>query len=156
MHRPGCREVTAVATIEEILQRSQVIAVVGLSDRPDRPSHEVASYLKGQGYRIIPVNPRLSGPVLGEQPYADLESVPGQVDIVDIFRRAEEVPAVVVSALRISAPVVWMQLGIANEEAATLARAHGVEVVMDRCIMTEHRTLVERGILPSHPERRTP
>ena len=141
----------AMATIEEILQRSRVIAVVGLSDRPERPSHDVAAYMQGNGYRIIPVNPRLTGPVLGEQLYPDLESVPEPVDVVNVFRRAEEVPEVVASALRIGAPVVWMQLGIVNEEAAALARAQGVDVVMDRCIKVEHRALVMRGVFPGDP-----
>lgn len=137
-----------MASIKEILQRSKVIAVVGLSDRPDRPSYDVASYLQRQGYRIVPVNPRLGGPVLGEQPYPDLESVPFRVDVVDVFRRAEEVPAVVDSAIRIGAPAVWMQLGVVNDAAAAKARAAGLDVVMDRCMKIEHSALVRQGTLP--------
>ena len=137
-----------MAGIKEILQRTKVIAVVGLSDRPERPSHDVASYLQQQGYRIIPVNPRLSGPVLGEQPYPDLESVPYPVDLVNIFRRPEEVPPVVESAVRIGAPAVWMQLGVVNEDAAAKAGAAGLDVVMDKCIKIEHRALLQQGLLP--------
>ena len=125
-----------------------MIAVVGLSDRPERPSYDVASYLQQQGYRIVPVNPRLGGPVLGEQPYPDLESVPFQVDVVDVFRRSEEVPGVVDSAIRIGAPVVWMQLGVVNEAAAAKAKEAGLDVVMDRCIKIEHGALVRQGTLP--------
>ena len=137
-----------MAGIKEILQQTRVIAVVGLSGRPDRPSHDVASYMQEQGYRIIPVNPRLEGPVLGERPYPDLESLPFPVDLVNIFRRAEAVPEVVESAVSIGAPVVWMQLGIVNEAAAAAARAAGLDVVMDRCIKIEHRALVRQGVLP--------
>lgn len=142
--------------IEDILKRSRVIAVVGLSNRPDRPSHRVARYLQEQGYRIIPVNPRLQEPVLGERPYPDLESLPEPVDIVDIFRRPEEVPPVVEGALRIGAPVVWMQLGISHQEAGERARAAGVQVIMDRCIMIEHQTLQQRGALSAPPQRSQP
>ncbi len=134
--------------IQQVLERSRVVAVVGLSDKTHRPSHGVARYLQEHGYRIIPVNPRLGGPVLGEQPYPDLESVPERVDIVDIFRRPQEVPDVVEAALRIGAPVVWMQLGIVHHEAAERARAAGVHVVMDRCIQIEHQALLQSGASP--------
>ncbi len=137
-----------MATIEEILTRSKVIAVVGLSDREDRPSHTVARYLQSQGYRIIPVNPLLEGPVLGEQPYPDLESVPEHMDLVDIFRRAVDVPPVVDSAIRVKASAVWMQLGIIHEEAAERAREAGLDVVMDHCTSIEHRLLVGVGRIP--------
>ena len=125
-----------------------MIAVVGLSDRADRPSHRVAKYLQSQGYRIIPVNPRLTGPVLGEQPYPDLESVPEHVDLVDVFRRPADVPPVVESAIKIGAPAVWMQLGIVHQEAAQRARDAGLDVVMDHCTSIEHRLLVGAGRIP--------
>ncbi len=121
---------------------------MGLSDREDRPSHRVARYLQSQGYRIIPVNPRLEGPVLGEQPYPDLESVPEHVDLVDIFRRAADVPRVVESAIKVGASAVWMQLGIIHEEAAERAREAGLDVVMDHCTSIEHRLLVGVGRIP--------
>ena len=142
------RVVIYMATIEDILTRSKVIGVVGLSDREDRPSHRVARYLQSQGYRIIPVNPRLGGPVLGEQPYPDLESVPGHIDLVDIFRRAVDVPPVVESAIKVGASAVWMQLGIIHEEAAERAREAGLDVVMDHCTSIEHRLLVGVGRIP--------
>lgn len=125
-----------------------MIAVVGLSGREDRPSHTVAKYLQSQGYRIIPVNPRLEGPVLGEQPYPDLGSVPEHIDLVDIFRRPVDVPPVVDSAIEVGASAVWMQLGIVNEEAAERARQAGLDVVMDRCTAIEHRLLVGGGRIP--------
>ncbi|MCH7481592.1 MAG: CoA-binding protein [Chloroflexi bacterium] len=137
-----------MATIEEILTRSVVIAVVGLSDRENRPSHSVAKYLQSQGYRIIPVNPQLTGPVLGEQPYPDLGSVPEHIDLVDVFRRAADVPPVVESAIEAGASAVWMQLGIIHEEAAERAREAGLDVVMDRCTAIEHRLLVGAGRIP--------
>lgn len=130
-----------MATIEEILVRSKVIAVVGLSDRPERPSFGVAKYLQSQGYRVIPVNPNLDGPVLGERPYPSLEAVPEHVDLVDIFRRPEDVPPVVESAIAIRASAVWMQLGIIHDESAKKAAAAGLDVVMDRCTAIEHRRL---------------
>ena len=128
-------------TAEQILRESKVIAVVGLSDRPDRPSHEVARYMQEHGYRIIPVNPKLTGPVLGEQPYARLEDVPEHVDVVDIFRRAVDVPPVVDGAIRIGASAVWMQLGISHDEAGAKAEAAGMRVVMDKCMAIEHRLM---------------
>ena len=133
-----------MATIEEILNRSKVIAVVGLSDRLDRPSYGVARYLQSQGYRIIPVNPLLKQAVLGEQPYPDLEAVPERIDLVDIFRRPADVPPVVESAIAAGASAVWMQLGIIHQEAAKRAEAAGLDVVMDRCTAIEHRRLKQR------------
>ena len=124
--------------IAEILNKSKTIAVVGLSSNPVRPSHEVSEYMQRAGYRIIPVNPNETE-VLGEKSYARLEDVPENVDVVNIFRRAEEVPPVVESAIRIGASAVWMQLGIENEEAAEKARAAGLIVVEDACILIEHR-----------------
>jgi hypothetical protein len=124
--------------ILEILKKAKTIAVVGLSSSPGRPSHGVAAYMQAAGYRIIPVNPN-EREVLGEKSYARLEDVPEKVDIVDVFRRPEGLPAVVDSAIRIGAGTVWMQLGIRNEEAAEKARAAGLAVVEDKCIFVEHR-----------------
>src|SRR5437773_1415395 len=125
-------------TILEILKKYKTIAVVGLSSNPMRPSHGVTEYMQGAGYRIIPVNPNETG-VLGEKSYPRLEDVPEKIEIVNVFRRAEEVPPVVESAIRIGARAVWMQLGIENEEAAAKARAAGLVVVEDACILVEHR-----------------
>ena len=124
--------------VAQILRGVKTIAVVGLSSNPMRPSYGVAEYLKTAGYRIIPVNPNETE-VLGEKAYARLEDIPEQVDIVDVFRRAEEVPAVAKSAIRIGAKVLWMQLGIENGGAAERARAAGLVVVEDSCLMVEHK-----------------
>jgi len=120
------------------LREAKTIAVVGLSSNAMRASHGVAEYLKGAGYRIIPVNPNETE-VLGEKAYGRLEDVPEPVDIVDVFRRAEEVPGVAESAIAIRAKVLWMQLGIENAEAAEKARAAGLVVVEDACLMVEHK-----------------
>lgn len=125
---------------DDILDSSRTIAVVGLSPEPDRPSYRVARYLKKQGYRIIPVNPGAKE-VLGEPCYPDLSSIPGTVDVVDIFRRSEEVPAVVEEAIRIGAKAVWMQEGVIDEAAAARAGEAGLLVVMDRCMLKQHRRL---------------
>ena len=130
----------------EILNSSRVIAVVGLSPRPDRPSFRAAGYLKKQGYRIIPVNPQ-EKEILGEPCYPDLSSIPGPVDVVDIFRHSEEVPAIVEEAIKIGAKGVWMQVGVINEEAAARARKAGLFVVMDECMVVEHRKLRAEGAL---------
>lgn len=124
--------------IAEILRKCKTIAVVGLSSNPMRPSHEVTEYMQRAGYRMIPVNPNETE-VLGEKSYARLEDVPQKIDLVNIFRRPEEVSRVVESAIRIGAPVVWMQLGIESEEAAEKARAAGLAVVENACILVEHR-----------------
>ncbi len=124
--------------IESILKSYKTIAVVGLSSNPRRPSHGVAEYLQTVGYRIIPVNPNETE-VLGEKSYARLEDVPERIEIVEVFRRAEEVPPVVESAIRVGAKVVWMQLGIVNEAAAEKARAAGLTVIEDACMLIEHR-----------------
>jgi hypothetical protein len=124
--------------ITEILKTYKTIAVVGLSSNPMRPSYGVTEYMQSEGYRIIPVNPN-EREVLGERSYARLEDVPETIEIVDIFRRAEEAHEVVESAIRIGAKVVWMQSGIENEEAAERARAAGILVVEDACILVEHR-----------------
>src|ERR1700736_6683187 len=125
-------------SIADILKKYKSIAVVGLSPNPARPSHGVASYMKSAGYRIIPVNPN-EREVLGERSYARVEDVPGRIEIVDIFRRPEDVPPVVDGAIRAGAKVVWMQLGIDNAEAGEKARAAGIMVVMDACILVEHQ-----------------
>jgi len=124
--------------ILEILKKYKCIAVVGLSSNPLRPSYGVTEYMQSAGYRIIPVNPNETE-VLGEKSYARLEDVPEKIEIVDIFRRAEEVAAAVESAIRVGARVVWMQLGLENEAAAARARAAGLAVVEDSCILVEHR-----------------
>jgi predicted CoA-binding protein len=127
------------AEITRLLERAQTIAVVGLSDRPDRPSHSIARFLQQQGYRVLPVNPYLRGPVLGEQPYASLRDITERVDIVDVFRRSEFVAGVVEDAIAIGAGAVWMQLGVVDAAAARRAEDAGLEVVMDRCIAVEYR-----------------
>jgi predicted CoA-binding protein len=124
--------------VAQILRSARTIAVVGLSSNPMRASYGVAEYLRAAGYRIIPVNPNETE-VLGEKAYARLEDVPEPVDIVDVFRRAEEVPAVGESAIGIGAKVLWMQLGIENAEAAERALAAGLVVVEDSCLMVEHK-----------------
>ena len=124
--------------VEEQLTESKTIAVVGLSPDPQRDSHRVARYLQSRGYRIIPVNP-MAEEVLGEKSYPDLKSVPGSIDMVDIFRQPEHVLPVVEEAIQVGARYVWMQDGVVNEEAAELARAAGLPVVMDTCTMREHR-----------------
>ena len=121
------------AELREILTSVKTIALVGWSPKPDRPSHRVAAYLKGKGYRVIPVNPGQAGQAaLGETVVASLAEA-GPVDMVDIFRRSEEAGAVVDEAIALGAKVVWMQLGVVDEAAADRARAAGVRVVMDRC-----------------------
>jgi hypothetical protein len=123
--------------IPDLLRKSRVIAVVGLSSKQFRPSYGVAEYMQKEGYRIIPVNPHETK-VLGEKAYARLEDVPEHVDIVDIFRRSEFVRPLVDDAIRIGASAVWMQEGVVDDEAAEKARAAGLAVVMDRCILKEH------------------
>jgi predicted CoA-binding protein len=124
-------------TIEKIFKENNIIAVVGLSSNPVRASHSVARYLQSQGYKIIPVNPN-EKEVLGEKAYPDLLSIPEKVDIVDIFRRSEDVPPIVDQAIQVKAKVVWMQEGITNEEAAKKAYDAGLTVVMDKCMYREH------------------
>jgi predicted CoA-binding protein len=124
--------------IFELLRTARNIAVVGLSDNPLRPSHGVAAYLQSQGYRIIPVNPEIKSS-LGERAYPSLLDVPEKIDIVDIFRRPEFVEEVVDQAIKLKVPAVWMQEEIVHEKAAQKARAAGIFVVMDRCILVEHR-----------------
>lgn len=136
-------------SIPQILTDSKTIAVVGLSVKPERASHEVAEYLQSQGYRILPVNPSYAGQkILGEPVYASLQeaadalALNGQrIDIVDCFRKPEEIPALAREAIAVRAGCLWMQLGIENRQAADLARAAGLDVVMDRCMKIEHRQL---------------
>src|ERR1700730_18000113 len=124
--------------IAEILKRYHTIGVVGLSSNPARPSYGVAQYVQSAGYRIIPVHPN-EREVRGEKSYAHLGDVPEKIEIVDIFRRTEEVPPAVEGAIQIGAKVVWMQLGIEHQGAAEKARAAGLIVVMDSCILVEHK-----------------
>lgn len=130
-----------MATIGEILRSAHSIAVVGLSSKRFRPSYGVAEYLRSAGYHIIPVNPQEES-VLGEKCYGELAQIPERVDIVDIFRKSEFVPEIVDAAIRKGARVIWMQEGVIHEEAAAKARAAGLEVVMDRCILKEHRRML--------------
>jgi len=124
--------------VANILRNAKIIAVVGLSSNPMRPSNGVAAYLKSAGYRIIPVNPN-EREVLGEKAYARLEDIPEPVDIVDVFRRSEDVPPVAESAIAIKAKVLWMQLGVENAQAAEKARAAGLAVVENACLLVEHK-----------------
>lgn len=123
--------------VTEILRTSKTIAVVGLSSRQFRPSYGVSEYMKSAGYKIIPVNPKETQ-VLGEKCYATLEDIPEPVDIVNVFRRSEFLPQIVESAIRIGARAVWMQEGVIHSEAAERARAAGLFVTMDSCILKEH------------------
>jgi len=125
-------------TIQELLSKVKTIAVVGLSSQPAKPAHYVPAYLQAHGYRIIPVNPNLTQ-VLGEKAYPDLASVPEPVDLVLLFRPSQEVYSFVESAIQIGTGAVWMQLGIADDKAAVLARNAGLEVVMDACMLVEHK-----------------
>jgi hypothetical protein len=131
-------------SIPDILRNYHTIAVVGLSNDESRPSYSVSRYMQAAGYRIIPVNPDVTE-VLGEKAYPDIASIPEPVEIVNVFRRAENVPPVVDDAIAAGAKVVWMQQGIWHREAAAKAEAAGIEVVMDRCIRTEHQRLA-RGL----------
>jgi predicted CoA-binding protein len=128
---------------ENLLRNAKTIAVVGLSNRRSRPSYGVSEYMQASGYRIIPVNPNETE-ILGEKAWATLEEIPDRVDIVDIFRRPECVPEIVDAAIRIGAIGIWMQEGVVHDEAAGKARAAGLEVVMDRCILKEHRKMLAR------------
>lgn len=127
--------------LKDILLSAKTIASVGLSSNRAKESYGIVEYLKGQGYHIIPVNPTTSE-VLGEKAYPDLESVPEKIDVVQVFRKPEDVPPVVDSAIKVGAKVVWMQEGIVHEEAAEKARAAGLQVVMDACMRVTHRRLI--------------
>jgi predicted CoA-binding protein len=124
--------------IAELLQRAKTIAVVGLSGDPFRPSHDVSAYMQSRGYRIIPVNPNIRQ-CLGEKAYPSLLDVPGPIDLVNIFRRPEFVEEVVDQAIKLNVPAIWTQEGVVHEKAAEKARQAGIFVVMDRCILKEHR-----------------
>ena len=131
------------AEIRKILQESRTVAVVGLSPNPERDSHEVARYLQEAGYRIPPVNPK-ADEILGERAYPDLASIPEEidVDVVDIFRQSEHVGPIVEEAIKAGAKTVWMQLGVINEDAAKKAEGAGLNVVMDLCMLREHKRLL--------------
>ncbi|QOY94610.1 CoA-binding protein [Massilia sp. UMI-21] len=136
-------------SIDQILSDSKTIAIVGLSNKPDRASHEVAAYLQGNGYRIVPVNPSYAGQtILGEQVYPTLQEAADalagsgqQIDIVDCFRKSEDIAPIARDAIAVRAGCLWMQLDIENQAAADLARAAGLDVVMNHCIKIEHRSL---------------
>ena len=123
--------------LKQLLQDTRTIAVVGLSEKPDRPSHHVAAYLQSVGFRIIPVNPGVLQ-ILGERSYPTLHDIPEPVDMVDVFRRSDAVPAIAQDAIAIGAKSLWLQEGVIHEEAAAMAQAAGLKVVMDRCILKEH------------------
>ena len=129
-----------IAKLRRILKDNRTIAVVGLSANWYRPSYFAAKYLQEHGYRVIPVNPQYDS-VLGEKCYKALADIPEKVDVVDCFRRGEEIPALAREAIAIGAKVLWMQLGVANAEARRLAEATGLEVVEDRCMKIEHGRL---------------
>jgi predicted CoA-binding protein len=131
-------------TIDEILKRFHTVAVVGLSSNKERPSYGVAQYLKKQGYKIVPVNPG-EKKILGLVCHPSLSSLKQPVEIVDIFRRSDQVMEVVEEAIQIGARVVWMQEGVMNEQAAKRARDAGLEVIMDMCMMKEHRRMTKKG-----------
>ena len=122
--------------VDRILNGAKTVAVVGLSDKPDRPSHHVALYLQERGYRIIPVNPALRK-VLGEKSYGSLAEIPGGADLVDVFRKSEAVPGIAEEAIRIGAKYFWMQEGVVNEQAREMLAAARIPVVMDRCMKKE-------------------
>jgi predicted CoA-binding protein len=129
------------AELKEILLTAKTIASVGLSSNPEKESYRIATYLKAQGYRVIPVNPTASE-IMGDPSYPDLQSVPEKIDIVQVFRKPEDVPPVVEDAIKAGAKVIWMQEGIVHEEAAEKARQAGLQVVMDTCMRVAHRTLI--------------
>ncbi|MBA4492808.1 CoA-binding protein [Paenactinomyces guangxiensis] len=126
----------------KLLAEAKNVAVVGMSDNPDRTSYMIAEAMKQAGYRIFPVNPNLKGTVLGEKPYGSLTEIEEPIDIVNIFRRSEMVMPVVEDAVKIKARSIWMQEGVINEEAARLAEQNGLQVVMNRCIKVDHAILL--------------
>ena len=128
-------------TMKDILLSTKTIASVGLSSNTEKESYWIASYLKDQGYHVIPVNPTATE-ILGEKAYPDLESVPEKIDVVQVFRKPEDVMPVVEDAIKVGAKVIWMQDGIVNEEAAQKAREAGLQVVMDACMRATHRRLI--------------
>ena len=132
--------------MKDILLSTKTIASVGLSSNPGKESYGIVQYLKSQGYRVIPVNPTAEE-ILGEKSYPDLESIPEKIDVVQVFRKPEDVPPVVESAIKVGAKTVWMQEGIINEEAAQKAREAGLQVVMDACMRATHRRLIGERLL---------
>ena len=133
-----------MTAIEDILKNSRTVAIVGLSSNPERPSYVVGRYLKEHGYHIIPVNPN-EKKVLGQKSYPDLASIPRKIDVVDIFRRSEDVPPIVRDAIKIGAKAVWMQEGIKNAEAAAAAIKAGLKVVMNKCMRKQHIRLTNQN-----------
>lgn len=152
---------TDVNTLRRVLDESQTIAIVGLSDKPHRPSYFVGKYLLDHGYTVIPVNPSVQQ-VLGQASYPTLAEIPVPVDMVDCFRRSEQMPDLARAAVSIQARVLWMQLGVVSQQASDIARAGGLEVVMDRCTKIEHARLfgglnwagVNTGIISSRRPRK--
>ncbi len=136
--------------LKEILGKYRTVAVVGISRDPTKDAHTVPRYLQQQGYRIVPVNP-FADEILGEKAYKSLRDIPFDIDIVDIFRPSDQVGPVVDEALQTNAKVIWMQLGIEDEEAAAKAKRAGKEVVMDRCLRVEHGRLLGSRRAPSKP-----
>jgi predicted CoA-binding protein len=140
-------------TIEQILTSAKTVAVVGMSNKPERASYEVAGYLQSKGYEILPVNPAYAGEqILGRTVYATLQEAADalakdgrHIDVVDVFRKAEDVPPIAKDAIHVRAGTLWMQLGIENQAAADLARAAGLDVVMNHCMLVEHRKLGDRA-----------
>ena len=128
-------------TMKDILLSARTIASVGVSSSPQKESYGIVQYLKNQGYRMIPINPT-ADEIMGQKCYPDLESVPEPIDVVQVFRKPEDVPPVVESAIKIGAKVVWMQEGIVNDDAAQKARDAGLQVVMDACMRATHRRLI--------------
>ncbi len=128
--------------IKAILERYNTVAIVGLSPKPQRDSHKVAKYLKENHYRIVPVNPGQKE-ILGEKCYPDLKTIPFPIDVVDIFRKPEAIPPVVDNAIEIGAQAVWMQMGLAHNQAADKARKAGLQVVMNKCIKIEHMNMLK-------------
>jgi uncharacterized protein len=131
-------KISATDEIGELLKRTKTIAVVGLSDSPLRPSYGVSAYMQSHGYKIIPVNPSIKG-ALGEKAVASLGEIEEKIDMVDVFRRPEYVPELVDEAIRLKVPAIWLQEDVIHEEAAEKARKAGIFVVMDKCILKEHR-----------------
>lgn len=127
---------------EKLLKEAKNIAVVGCSDKPERTSYLIAAALQDAGYRIFPVNPYLTDPVLGEKPYRSLSEINEPIDIVNVFRRSEEVFPIAEEAVKVRAKAIWMQIGVWNEEAAELAAENGLIVIMDRCIKVDHAILL--------------
>ncbi len=152
---------TDATSLKRILDTYSTIAIVGLSDKVHRPSYFVGKYLADHGYTVIPVNPSISE-VLGQKSYASLEQIPVPVDIVNCFRRSEQMEELAKSAVQINAKVLWMQLGVINDKARALAESHGIEVVMDRCTKIEHARLfgglnwagVNTGLISSRRPRK--